>query len=119
MRLRHFVFLLVFSVLAMVGVAGPTAAQPYVGEWSNGRGDPLILTATTIKFANNQPVPYRDITKASDGNSFTLMLNAKGRLNYLSPFMRMTMKGKGEMSTEGADSFNGDATSSATWFRDK
>lgn len=119
MKLRHFVFLLVFSVLAVIGVAGPTAAQPYIGEWSNGRGDPLILTATTIQFANNQAVSYRDVSRASDGSSFTLQLMAKGRLNYLSPFMRITMNGKGEMSTEGADSFNGDGTSSATWFRDK
>jgi hypothetical protein len=114
-------FLLLPLLLALppLAHAGPTAAQPYLGEWSNGRGDPLIITATTIKFGNDKPVSYHDVTRASDGHSFTLQLVAKGKLNYLSPFMRLTVTSKEEMSTEGADTFNGDGVSSAKWFRDK
>jgi hypothetical protein len=125
MRPLHLRALLLFLLLPVLfavspfAFAGPTAAQPYIGEWSNGRGDPLIITATTIQFAHDKPVAYRDVTRASDGHSFTLQLVAKGKLNYLSPFMRLTVTSKEQMSTEGADSFNGDATSSATWFRDK
>jgi len=119
MKLSHFVFLLLFSLVAAVGIAGPTAAQPYIGEWSNGRGEPLTITASTIKFGNDKPVAYQDVTRASDGKSFTLQLTAKGKLNYLSPFMRLTLNGKQEMSSEGADTFNGEMTSSAKWYRDK
>lgn len=119
MNLRHFVLLCLFSFMAAMGLAGPTAAQPYIGEWSNGRGEPLIITATTIRFGSDKAVAYRDITKASDGNSFTLMLTAKGKLNYLSPYMQLTLSGKEEMGTEGSDTFNGETTSSAKWFRDK
>jgi hypothetical protein len=92
--MKVFLFLLLFGLVAAMGVAGPTAAQPYIGEWSNGRGEPLLITATTIKFGNNNPVAYRDVTRASDGKSFTLQLTAKGKLNYLSPFMRLTLSGK-------------------------
>ena len=119
MKLRHFLSLFLFCMLAGMGTAEPTVAQPYIGQWSNGRGEPLIITSTTIKFGNDAPVPYRDVTRASDGKSFTLQLAAKGKLNYLSPFMRFTLKNRAEMSSEGADTFNGEMTSSATWFRDK
>jgi hypothetical protein len=119
MKLRHFLCLLLLGLMAAAGVAGPIAAQPYIGEWSNGRGEPLIITASTIKFSNNAPVAYHDVTRGSDGKSFTLQLTAKGKLNYLSPFMRLTLNGKAEMSSEGADTFNGEMTSSAKWYRDK
>lgn len=102
-----------------MGIAGSTAAQPYIGEWSNGRGEVLVITPTTIKFGTDAPVPYRDITPITDGKSFTLKMMPKGKLNYLSPFMRLKLNGQKEMSSEGADTFDGVMMSSANWFRDK
>ena len=42
-------------------VQGGSASVPqptYIGQWSNGRGDTLAITATTIRFANDKPVKY-------------------------------------------------------------
>lgn len=117
--LLFFLLLPVLFALPLLVISAPTAAQPYLGEWSDGRGDLLVFTAGTIKFGADQAVSYHDVTRASDGHSFTLQLVRKGKLNYLSPFMRLTLAGKGEMNSAGADSFNGATTSSAHWFRDK
>jgi hypothetical protein len=74
-----------FSCLvALVSLTAPAAgdeAQPYIGEWSNGRGEVLVITATTIKFANDRAVPYRDVTRGTDGSSFELQLNASKPVN--------------------------------------
>ncbi len=72
--------LLVLQLLICAAVAAETE-QPYIGEWSNGRGETLTITAKTIRFADDRPVPYRDVTRATDGSSFELQITAKGEVN--------------------------------------
>ncbi|MEO5722688.1 MAG: hypothetical protein ABIR71_14655 [Chthoniobacterales bacterium] len=62
-------------------LAAGASEPPYLGEWSNGRGETLTITEETIQFADERPVKYRDITRASDGASFELQITAPGEIN--------------------------------------
>lgn len=53
----------------------------YIGEWSNGRGETLEIRAKTIQFGGDKAIAYRDITRATDGNSFQLQITAAGEIN--------------------------------------
>lgn len=54
--LLFFLLLPVLFALPLLVISAPTAAQPYLGEWSDGRGDLLVFTAGTIKFGADQAV---------------------------------------------------------------
>lgn len=56
----------------------------YIGEWSNGHGDTLVITATAMRFADNEPVPYRNITPAGDGNHYQVEITTHGPVNFFS-----------------------------------
>lgn len=56
-------------------------AQPYLGEWSNGRGETLKVTARTLQFGSEKPVAYRDVTRATDNSDFELQITTPGALN--------------------------------------
>src|SRR5919205_1026080 len=62
---------------------------PYIGNWSNGRGETLTVTASTLRFNSDKAVTYRDVTKATDGNYFLLEVTAKGKVNYFSKYMSL------------------------------
>ena len=103
----------------------PTAT--YVGQWSNGRGDTLAITATTIRFANDKPVKYRDVTKVTNGREFHLEITSEGKLNYLTKFLSLSV-GEGEKPDEMKmtlyDSYKdmvdgANSQGEATWYRDK
>ena len=76
---------LAFAALALlVLIAGAATAAddlPYLGSWSNGRGETLVITTKTIQFNDDRPLPYRDITRATDGSMFELQINARGAAN--------------------------------------
>lgn len=105
---------------------GPLAAS-YVGEWSNGRGDTLVITGSTIKFGNDKAVNYRDITRVTNGREFDLQITTEGNLNYLTKYlhisfgdgdktdeMKMTLYDSLKDMQDGANS-----QGEATWDRDK
>ena len=71
-----------FALLVMIARA-VTAADDlsYLGSWSNGRGETLVITAKTIQFGDDRPLPYRDITRATDGSLFELQIKARGAAN--------------------------------------
>lgn len=71
------------ALLVMLGGAAIRAAEelPYVGSWSNGRGETLVITEKTIRFGDDRALPYKDITRATDGSSFELQINARGAAN--------------------------------------
>jgi len=56
-------------------------AQPYVGHWSNGRGETLVVTRNTLRFADDMPLKFRDVTRATDGSSFELLITTLGEEN--------------------------------------
>lgn len=74
---------------------------PYIGEWSNGRGETLMITAKTIRFAKDKPVPYRDLTRATDGQTFLLEITAPGEVNAFAQKFLALACGDDEMKMVG------------------
>ena len=76
---------LAFCLAAVLVLTAATARAaddlPYIGSWSNGRGETLVITGKAIRFGDDRALPYRDITRATDGSSFELQINAKAAAN--------------------------------------
>ena len=121
---------LLFAVFLLTGLAaqaGNKWKDPYVGSWSNGRGDTLVITDSTIKFGRDKAVSYHDITRVTDGKQFNLEITTKGELNYLTKFLHISMA-EGDKSDEmkmtlydsRKDLEAGEnSQGEATWYRDK
>jgi len=110
-----------------VAAANTPWRDPYVGEWSNGRGEILIITSSTIKFGNDKAVPYRDITRVTNGREFHLEITTDAKLNYLTKFLHVSF-GEGEKTDQmkmtlydsRKDMEDGEnSQGEATWDRDK
>ena len=106
---------------------GNPSREPYAGEWSNGRGDTLVITGSTIKFGRDKAVPYRDVTRVTNGREFHLEITTDAKLNYLTKFlhisfgdanktneMKMTLYDSRKDMEDGKNS-----QGEATWDRDK
>ena len=119
--------LAVFLLAGLTAHAGKKWKDPYVGSWSNGRGDTLVITGSTIRFGRDKAVDYRDITRVTDGKQFNLEIKTKAELNYLTKFLHISMA-EGDKSDEmkmtlydsrkdleAAENSQGEAT----WYRDK
>lgn len=135
-NIRKFVFIAVLASLGpLIAIAtGGSHANsaglkplPYVGSWSNGRGDTLAITANTIRFASDKAVNYRDVTKATNGQEFNLEVVSPGKLNYLTKClhistgegdkpdqMKMTLYDSRQDMEDGENS-----QGEATWYRDE
>lgn len=130
---------LFISVLAFLGVlsaagSGWTAKAsaehkplPYIGKWSNGRGETLVITASTIRFGSDKAVNYRDVTKATNGQEYNLEVVSLGKLNYLTKYLHIST-GEGdkpdEMKMTLYDSYKDmedgeNSQGEATWSRDE
>ena len=101
--------------------------DPYIGEWSNGRGERLVITSGSIKYGRDKAVPYTDLTRVTNGREFNLQITAEGKLNYFTEFlhisvadgdksdeMKMTLFNSRKDMEEGKNS-----QGEATWDRDK
>ncbi len=73
--------LLVALLFLAAGNARAAEDQPYLGRWSNGRGETLVVTEKTIRFGDDRALPYRDVTRATDGATFELQITARGTAN--------------------------------------
>jgi hypothetical protein len=122
------IILVLFGVLALsMAVAASAGPVPYLGDWSNGRGDTLSIKAKTIQFASDKPVPYRDITRVTNGQEFDLEITSEGKLNYLTKYIHLSMgegDKPGEMKATLYDSLKDmqdgqNSQGEATWYRDK
>ena len=71
------------AALALIGAAATALAneQPYAGSWSNGRGETLVVTKTTLQFGSDRPVRYQDLTRLADGGAFELRITSPGEIN--------------------------------------
>jgi len=109
----------------VTSAVGIHARDPYIGEWSNGRGETLTITGSTIKFGSDKAVPYHDITRVTNGREFNLEITTEAKLNYLTRFlhisfgdgdktdeMKMTLYDSRKNLEDGEDS-----QGEATWFR--
>lgn len=128
MKTRHAALLLAISLLAgLTAYAAEKWKDPFIGEWSNGRGETLIITSSTIKFGNGKAVSYHDITRVTNGKEFNLQITTEGELNYLTKFLHASI-GEGDKSDEmkmtlydsRKDLEAGEnSQGEATWYRDK
>ena len=67
-----------FALLVFAAPASRSADElPYLGTWSNGRGETLVITAKTIRFGENRALPYKDVTRTTDGSAFELQITAR------------------------------------------
>jgi hypothetical protein len=106
-----------------VAIVTAAAKMPYIGRWSNGRGETLEITARTLRFANDRPVSYRDVTKVTDGDHFSIQITSRGKINYFSKFLALSFE-HGEMTMTLYNSyremFDGEnPQGESTWYRDK
>jgi endonuclease YncB( thermonuclease family) len=71
------------AALLLFAAAITRAAEdaPYIGSWSNGRGETLVITEKTIRLRDGRALPYRDVTRATDGSTFELQISAKAAVN--------------------------------------
>lgn len=120
LRAAAVALLLLLSLLDV----GASEAQPYLGSWSNGRGETLVITEKTVQFGSDKAVLYRDITRATDGASFELQITAKGDVNgFGGKFLGITIEGDSmKMITyrsHGDYMGESDPQSEVTWFRDE
>jgi len=65
---------------------------PYLGSWSNGRGETLVIKAKTMQFGDDRPVAYRDVTRVSDGESFELEITTPGKINFFARTLYLTFE---------------------------
>jgi hypothetical protein len=97
------------------------ATPPYIGNWSNGRGESLSITRRTLRFANDKPVRYQDVTRVTDNRRFAIKITSKGKINYFSKFLVLEVN-KDEMKmtlySSYEDMFNGqNSQGETTWYR--
>lgn len=117
------IFLL--SALWVFAASALLAAEPpYLGEWSNGRGDTLLITATTIRFASDKAVGYRDLTGATDGKSFVLQITTAGEVNFFAEKFLSVACGDDEMRMIGYKSLadlqrDKNPGSDVTWYKEE
>jgi len=133
---RSVLFIAVLAFLGVLSAAGygwthtATAEPkplPYIGKWSNGRGETLVITASTIRFGNDKAVNYRDVTKATNGQEYNLQVVSPGKLNYLTKYLHIsTSEGDkpDEMKMTLYDSYKDmedgeNSQGEATWYRDE
>lgn len=73
--------LLIAALILQLRAARAADELPYLGTWSNGRGETLVIKSRTLQFADDKPVSYQDVTRATDGNSFELQITVAGKVN--------------------------------------
>lgn len=111
--------------LVALGFAANLVAEPlpYLGEWSNGRGETLTISESILRFAENEPVKYRDITKATAGSSFELQITTPGEINafpgkFVSVFLEDDALKMKTFSSHADHMQEKDPQSIVTWFKD-
>ena len=113
--------LMIFAIISPALAAQDTLL--YIGSWSNGRGETLVITAKTMQFGDNRPVAFRDVTGVSDGESYELEITAPGKINgFAGKTLHLTFE-KDEMRMTGYKSHaefmqGGDVQMQVTWFKD-
>ena len=114
----------VLTILAGGGPACATEQAQYIGTWSNGRGERLVIMENTLQFNKDKALKYRDLTEEPDGESFELEIvgvkNPNGFggnilvLEFDGEEMKMTAYGaRGDIGEEDK------ITAAVTWSRDE
>ena len=114
------------SLLFLILVSSATRADDaplYVGSWSNGRGETLVITSKTMQFGDDRPFSFRDVTRVSDGESYELQITTRGEINgFPGKTLHLTFE-KDSMQMTGYKSHaefmqGGDVQMEVTWYKD-
>ena len=115
--------LVVAALFLQLKVASAAEDLPYLGTWSNGRGETLIITSKTLQFAEDKAVAYKDVTRATDGQSFELQITAAGKVNAF-PGKTLGVQCEGDSmkmttyASHAAYMSEEDPQSIVTWYKD-
>jgi hypothetical protein len=116
----------ILSLLFLIAVASAARADDtplYVGSWSNGRGETLVITSKTMQFGDDRPFSFRDVTRVSDGESYELQITTRGEINgFPGKTLHLTFE-EGAMEMTGYKSHaefmqGGDVQMQVTWYKD-
>ena len=121
----HARFVSALAALVVLTCSGGRAsdARPYLGSWSNGRGETLVISAKTIRFGEGRALAYKDITRATDGSLFELQVTARGAENAFGGSTLAVECDGDSMKISAYDSHaaymrGADPQSVVTWFKD-
>ena len=120
---RFAVRLIALLFLAVTLTASAADNLLYLGSWSNGRGETLVITKRTLQFGDDRAVAYRDVTRVSDGESFELEITTPGKINaFPGKTLYLTFE-EGAMKMTGYKSHaefmqGGEVQMEATWYKD-
>jgi hypothetical protein len=109
--------------LAVTLTASAADELLYLGSWSNGRGETLVITKKTLQFGSDRAVAYRDVTGVSDGESFELEITAPGKINaFPGKTLHLTFE-EDAMTMTGYKSHaefmqGGEVQMEVTWYKD-
>ena len=115
-----------FALLFIALISSATAADDaplYLGSWSNGRGETLVITSKTMKFGDDRPFSFRDVTRVSDGESYELEITTRGEINgFPGKTLHLTFE-EGAMQMTGYKSHadfmqGGEVQMEVTWYKD-
>ena len=111
-----------FVVIA-AGLARGAEDLPYLGSWSNGRGETLVISAKAIRFGDDRALTYKDVTRATDGSMFELQITARGGENAFGGTTLGVECDGDSMKISAYDSHaaymrGADPQSVVTWFKD-
>lgn len=101
-----FLLIVLLAVFSSVSFAQKSEPSAYLGTWSNGRGEQLIINDDTVKYGKNRVLHYKDITKASDGNFFNLQIINPGKQNYFSRYVSLTINPEAKPAEMTLKSYN-------------
>jgi hypothetical protein len=110
--------------LAVVWSAVADGTPLYVGTWSNGRGETLVITTKTMQFNDDPPVSFRDITNVSDGESYELEITTRGEINgFPGKTLHLTFEENDAMKITGYRSHaefmqGGEVQMEVTWYKE-
>ena len=115
--------LAVLFLAVALSVTAADDAPLYVGSWSNGRGETLVITGKTMQFGDDRPFSFRDVTRVSDGESYELEITTRGEINgFPGKTLHLTFD-KDAMQMTGYKSHaefmqGGEVQMEVTWYKD-
>jgi hypothetical protein len=98
------------------------ADQPYLGEWSNGRGGTLTLSRRRMYYGDHDAYTYQDVTRNPDGRRYAVQITTPGRVSFFSwsKFVSLDIDGRRMRTTlynSLQDLLDGrNSRGEATWF---
>jgi hypothetical protein len=107
------------------GSQPPDTKQPYIGDWSNNRGERIRIDEGRIRFARSEAVDFRDVTRVTDNSQFALQITTTGSTNLFSNSKFVSLKldrrqMRMTLYNSWRDMFDGrNAQGESTWYRDE